>query len=159
MILPILLSLKSFSSVFTFISLIGSGFSPDLISGKSSAFKVKMTFPLAARILMRRSPSLHLRRNFARAAVEVENGSAARELPPFDYTPLPYAGPTADEILAKRREYLSPSILHSYKNPVSSRNTRLFPQKYRCRFKVFTMRRKPVFQFLYDFQNNFHILW
>ncbi|KAK8464768.1 hypothetical protein PHAVU_010G078258 [Phaseolus vulgaris] len=78
-----------------------------------------MTFPLAARILMRRSPSLHLRRNFARAAVEVENGSAARELPPFDYTPLPYAGPTADEILAKRREYLSPSILHSYKNPVN----------------------------------------
>jgi len=78
---------------------------------------------------MRRSPSLHWRRSFARAAVEAEKDPAARELPPFDYTPLPYAGPTTDEILAKRREYLSPSILHMYKNPVSSRNTRLFPIK------------------------------
>ncbi|XP_057756942.1 alanine--glyoxylate aminotransferase 2 homolog 3, mitochondrial-like [Arachis stenosperma] len=41
------------------------------------------------------------------------------ELPPFDYVPQPYTGPSSDEILAKRREYLSPSIMHLYKTPVN----------------------------------------
>lgn len=43
---------------------------------------------------------------------------AMPELPPFDYSPLPYSGPTADEIIAKRKQYLSPSICHLYKTPV-----------------------------------------
>ncbi|KAI4353510.1 hypothetical protein L6164_002455 [Bauhinia variegata] len=41
------------------------------------------------------------------------------ELPPFDYSPPPYTGPTAAEILAKRKEYLSPSLLHFYKSPLN----------------------------------------
>jgi alanine-glyoxylate transaminase/(R)-3-amino-2-methylpropionate-pyruvate transaminase len=29
-------------------------------------------------------------------------------LPPFDYTPPPYAGPSKQEVLAMRKQYLSP---------------------------------------------------
>ncbi len=39
-------------------------------------------------------------------------------LPPFNYTPKPYVGPSADEVLALRQQYLSPSIFHYYKKPV-----------------------------------------
>lgn len=90
-----------------------------------------MTVFLATRLVFRRSPPLLWRRSFSRAAVEAEKDTVAvPSLPLFDYSPPPYAGPTADEILAKRREYLSPSILHFYKNPVSPRTIRLFPHKY-----------------------------
>ncbi|KAL1563184.1 glycine transaminase [Salvia divinorum] len=41
------------------------------------------------------------------------------KMPPFDYTPPPYSGPTAAEILAKRREFLSPSMFHFYGKPVN----------------------------------------
>lgn len=41
------------------------------------------------------------------------------KIPPFDYSPPPYDGPSADEILAKRKEYLSPSMFYFYKKPVS----------------------------------------
>ncbi|KAG5060565.1 hypothetical protein JHK87_001594 [Glycine soja] len=79
-----------------------------------------MTVSLATRLVLRRSPPLLWRRSFSRAAVEAEKDTVAvPSLPLFDYSPPPYAGPTADEILAKRREYLSPSILHFYKNPVN----------------------------------------
>ncbi|KAE8099061.1 hypothetical protein FH972_017071 [Carpinus fangiana] len=44
-----------------------------------------------------------------------ENGVSIPKMPPFDYSPPPYNGPSADEILAKRKAYLSPSLsqLHS----------------------------------------------
>ncbi|XP_073143172.1 alanine--glyoxylate aminotransferase 2 homolog 3, mitochondrial-like [Henckelia pumila] len=41
------------------------------------------------------------------------------EMPPFDYTPLPYTGPSAEEILSKRHQYLSPAVFHFYKNPIN----------------------------------------
>ncbi|KAB1225710.1 hypothetical protein CJ030_MR1G008915 [Morella rubra] len=41
------------------------------------------------------------------------------KMPPFNYIPPPYNGPSADEIVKKRKEYLSPSILHFYKNPLN----------------------------------------
>lgn len=44
-------------------------------------------------------------------------------MPPFDYSPPPYNGPSAGEILAKRKAYLSPSVLHFYNKAVSSRHT------------------------------------
>jgi alanine-glyoxylate transaminase / (R)-3-amino-2-methylpropionate-pyruvate transaminase len=40
------------------------------------------------------------------------------ELPPFDYQPQPYAGPSAEEVLALRKEFLSPAIFAYYKRPV-----------------------------------------
>ncbi|XP_010256968.1 PREDICTED: alanine--glyoxylate aminotransferase 2 homolog 3, mitochondrial [Nelumbo nucifera] len=41
------------------------------------------------------------------------------KLPPFDYTPPPYTGPRAAEILQKRKEYLSPSMFYFYKKPLN----------------------------------------
>ncbi|XP_047937731.1 alanine--glyoxylate aminotransferase 2 homolog 2, mitochondrial-like [Salvia hispanica] len=40
------------------------------------------------------------------------------KIPAFDYVPPPYTGPSADEILAKRRQFLNPSIFHSFKKPL-----------------------------------------
>ena len=39
-------------------------------------------------------------------------------LPPFAYSPKPYTGPSPAEVLAMRKEHLSPSIFHYYKNPI-----------------------------------------
>src|SRR5581483_1763480 len=39
-------------------------------------------------------------------------------LPSFDYAPRPYAGPTAEEVLRLRREFLSPGIFLYYKKPM-----------------------------------------
>ncbi|KAL6773797.1 AGT2 [Auxenochlorella protothecoides x Auxenochlorella symbiontica] len=40
------------------------------------------------------------------------------ELPPFDYKPAPYVGPSKEEVLALRKEHLSPAMLYHFKNPV-----------------------------------------
>ncbi len=39
-------------------------------------------------------------------------------LPPFDFTPQPYHGPSADEVLALRKQFLNPAIFHYYKKPI-----------------------------------------
>ena len=39
-------------------------------------------------------------------------------LPPFAHTPKPYTGPSPAEVLAMRKEHLSPAIYHFYKNPI-----------------------------------------
>ena len=39
-------------------------------------------------------------------------------LPPFAYSPKPYTGPSPAEVLAMRKEHLSSSIFHYYKNPI-----------------------------------------
>ena len=44
--------------------------------------------------------------------------AAAPALPPCDYAPRPYEGPSAEEVLALRRQFLSPSIFHYYQRPV-----------------------------------------
>ncbi len=40
-------------------------------------------------------------------------------LPPFDYTPIPYSGPSPEEILALRKEFVNPAIFHYYKKPIT----------------------------------------
>ncbi|RRT76627.1 hypothetical protein B296_00021997 [Ensete ventricosum] len=74
-------------------------------------------------LLPRLSSSLTPRRRFSgsAAAVAGQNAAAAAGLPnmpPFDYTPPPYDGPSAAEILRKRSEFLSPSMFYFYKKPV-----------------------------------------
>jgi len=39
-------------------------------------------------------------------------------MPPSDHVPKPYSGPSAEEVLALRKQYLSPAIFHYYKRPV-----------------------------------------
>ncbi|XP_027335590.1 alanine--glyoxylate aminotransferase 2 homolog 2, mitochondrial-like [Abrus precatorius] len=79
-----------------------------------------MMISLAKKLLQRRPPPLRWRSYFSQASADTKNDAvAALELPSFDYSPPPYAGPTAGEILAKRKEYLSPSLFHFYKTPVN----------------------------------------
>jgi alanine-glyoxylate transaminase/(R)-3-amino-2-methylpropionate-pyruvate transaminase len=40
------------------------------------------------------------------------------KLPPFDYQPKPYTGPSADEVLALRKQYMNPGIFLYYKKPI-----------------------------------------
>jgi len=40
------------------------------------------------------------------------------QLPIIDHTPTPYGGPTRDEVLALRHQYLSPGILTYYREPL-----------------------------------------
>jgi alanine-glyoxylate transaminase / (R)-3-amino-2-methylpropionate-pyruvate transaminase len=40
------------------------------------------------------------------------------ELPPFDHEPQPYQGPSADEVLRLRKEFLNPGIFLYYKKPL-----------------------------------------
>ena len=42
----------------------------------------------------------------------------APQLPPFDHQPQPYQGPSAEEVLAMRKEHLSPAIFAYYKRPI-----------------------------------------
>ena len=42
----------------------------------------------------------------------------ARELPPFDYQPQRYLGPSAEEVLRSRRQFLNPGIFLYYKRPL-----------------------------------------
>src|SRR5271170_4328737 len=39
-------------------------------------------------------------------------------LPPFDHQPQPYTGPSAEEVLRVRKEFLSPGIFLYYKKPI-----------------------------------------
>src|SRR5438874_9016702 len=40
------------------------------------------------------------------------------DLPPFDHQPKKYSGPTADEVLRLRKEFLNPGIFLYYKRPL-----------------------------------------
>ena len=40
------------------------------------------------------------------------------ELPPFDYKPKKYSGPSADEVLRLRKQFLNPGIFLYYKKPI-----------------------------------------
>ena len=53
-------------------------------------------------------------------------------LPPFDYQPKPYTGPSAEEVLRLRKEFLSPALFIYYKKPVmfvEGRGQYLFDEK------------------------------
>ena len=40
------------------------------------------------------------------------------ELPPFDYVPKPYTGPSAEEVLALRKQFLNPALFLYYQKPM-----------------------------------------
>ena len=39
-------------------------------------------------------------------------------MPPFDYAPRPYTGPSREEVLALRREYVNPAVFTLYRDPL-----------------------------------------
>ncbi|CAN1257362.1 Alanine--glyoxylate aminotransferase 2 homolog 3, mitochondrial [Linum perenne] len=44
---------------------------------------------------------------------------APPQLPPFDHQPRPYKGPSADEVLQKRKTFLGPSLFYYYQKPLN----------------------------------------
>ncbi|GLU17887.1 hypothetical protein SLE2022_342350 [Rubroshorea leprosula] len=59
------------------------------------------------------------RRCLSQLAQDEAENEFASKMPPFDYSPPPYTGPSADEILAKRKQYLSPAVFHLYSKPLN----------------------------------------
>ena len=39
------------------------------------------------------------------------------QLPPTDHTPRPYTGPSREEVLAMRRQYVNPAVFTIYREP------------------------------------------
>ncbi|KAH7672541.1 alanine-glyoxylate transaminase / (R)-3-amino-2-methylpropionate-pyruvate transaminase protein [Dioscorea alata] len=74
------------------------------------------------RLLIGRLSSLQ-RRAFSKLAeaevLPVESSGIIPRMPPFDYSPPPYAGPPTSEILRKRTQFLNPTMVHLYKNPLN----------------------------------------
>lgn len=77
---------------------------------------------MARRVLLG-SNYVRLQRCFSQAAQKdtsvPESDAVLPKMPPFNYSPPPYTGPSADEILAKRKEFLSPSLFHFYTKPLN----------------------------------------
>ncbi|KAH1047631.1 hypothetical protein J1N35_038415 [Gossypium stocksii] len=53
------------------------------------------------------------------SAAATPSHNAPRQLPPFDYQPKPYNGPSADQILEKRKKFLGPSLFYYYQKPLN----------------------------------------
>src|SRR5438046_8414982 len=54
------------------------------------------------------------------------------QLPPFDHQPKPYLGPSFDDVLALRKQFINPAIFAYYKKPVlivEGRGQYLFDEK------------------------------
>ncbi|KDP22797.1 hypothetical protein JCGZ_00384 [Jatropha curcas] len=77
---------------------------------------------VAKRLLSGRS-SLSIHRCFSQLAQNeasvLDNDALIPKMPPFDYSPPPYTGPSSEEIMTKRKEFLSPSLFHFYKKPLN----------------------------------------
>ena len=39
-------------------------------------------------------------------------------MPPFEYVPRPYQGPSREEVLALRRQYVNPAVFTLYREPL-----------------------------------------
>ena len=46
------------------------------------------------------------------------DGSTGYQLPIVDHQPQPYDGPTRDEVLALRHQYISPGVVTYYRDPL-----------------------------------------
>ncbi|KAF9603970.1 hypothetical protein IFM89_039324 [Coptis chinensis] len=44
---------------------------------------------------------------------------SAPKIPPFDYEPKKYNGPSADQVFEKRKKFLGPSLFHYYQKPLN----------------------------------------
>jgi alanine-glyoxylate transaminase / (R)-3-amino-2-methylpropionate-pyruvate transaminase len=56
--------------------------------------------------------------NNAQATLEAPRATKAPALPPTNFKPQPYTGPSSDEVLALRRQYMNPGIFLYYKKPI-----------------------------------------
>jgi len=49
---------------------------------------------------------------------ETEESDLGLKLPPFEYKPRAYTGPSKEEVLKLRKEYMNPAIFHYYEKPI-----------------------------------------
>ncbi|XP_051134489.1 alanine--glyoxylate aminotransferase 2 homolog 3, mitochondrial-like [Andrographis paniculata] len=80
-----------------------------------------MAFPILRRVFS--SKSSRFLRSFTAfksslAQPSHDNDFTNPIMPSFDYTPPPYTGPSADEILQKRRRFLNPAVFHLFTEPL-----------------------------------------
>jgi alanine-glyoxylate transaminase/(R)-3-amino-2-methylpropionate-pyruvate transaminase len=61
-------------------------------------------------------------RSSSSSATAAQNITTPPQIPPFDHQPHPYNGPSADQVFAKRKTFLGPSLFHFYQKPVSFLN-------------------------------------
>src|SRR4051812_41293161 len=54
----------------------------------------------------------------AKSSPTTATTTKAPALPPFKHTPAPYTGPSKAEVLAMRREFLTPALVTYYREPV-----------------------------------------
>ncbi|MCO5549844.1 hypothetical protein L7F22_003318 [Adiantum nelumboides] len=59
------------------------------------------------------------RRMLGGVAESTAAAPSAPQMPHFDHTPLPYSGPSSQEILEKRKQFLNPAIFLYYKKPIN----------------------------------------
>lgn len=64
------------------------------------------------------APAVSTRRALGGMAESATAAPSPPLIPHFDHTPQPYTGPSAKEVLEKRKRFLNPSIFLYYKNPV-----------------------------------------
>ncbi|GAA0177735.1 hypothetical protein LIER_29742 [Lithospermum erythrorhizon] len=80
----------------------------------------RIIFPL--REISTKKRSIFTPRSFSTSAqtsnIHQENEAILNKMPPFDYVPPPYTGPSAAQILKKRQQYLNPAVFHLYKDPL-----------------------------------------
>ncbi|KAG9151169.1 hypothetical protein Leryth_002737 [Lithospermum erythrorhizon] len=80
----------------------------------------RIIFPL--REISTKKRSIFTPRSFSTSAqtsnIYQENEAILNKMPPFDYVPPPYTGPSAAQILKKRQQYLNPAVFHLYKDPL-----------------------------------------
>ncbi|CAE5966584.1 unnamed protein product [Arabidopsis arenosa] len=74
--------------------------------------------------LLKRNNSLLQRHGFSQTVAQrttsvCETETKIPKMPPFSYSPPPYDGPSTAEIIAKRREFLSPAMFHFYNTPLN----------------------------------------
>ncbi|CAH2054476.1 unnamed protein product [Thlaspi arvense] len=74
--------------------------------------------------LLKRNNSLLQRHGLSQIVAQRTNSvheteTKIPEIPPFNYSPPPYDGPSTAEITAKRREFLSPALFHFYNTPLN----------------------------------------
>ncbi|KAL3654793.1 hypothetical protein CASFOL_000579 [Castilleja foliolosa] len=71
------------------------------------------------RAIWEHSRHLRRRRHGYSSPGAAKDANLFPKMPPFDYIPPPYTGPTSSEILTKRKQFLSPSLSCFYKKPVN----------------------------------------
>ncbi|XP_052207935.1 alanine--glyoxylate aminotransferase 2 homolog 2, mitochondrial-like isoform X2 [Diospyros lotus] len=83
-----------------------------------NVFALPTARAITARNALSRSLCLSTSKQHSTEALQ-ETERAIPKMPPFDYTPPPYTGPSAADIMEMRLRHLSPAAFHLYSHPLN----------------------------------------